>query len=158
MHCWSFGEYYEPAQWAQPGSLASSYVVTTDLVPDELWVRIAPLLPKRPARRKRHPGRLPVPDRVALAGIIYVLRKGVAWRDVSSEVVGCSGVTAWRRLRDRTQAGPPAGSPRPSNSTPTPTPAAEPSAAPSSPPCSCTAKTRARPRTSGTAPWTKSAH
>lgn len=37
-----------------------------------------------------------MPDRVALAGIIYDLRKGVAWRDVPSEVVGCSGVTAWR--------------------------------------------------------------
>jgi transposase len=46
-----------------------------------------------------------VPDRVALAGIVYVLRKGVAWRDVPSEVVGCSGVTAWRRLRDWTEAG-----------------------------------------------------
>ncbi|MEV5758386.1 IS5 family transposase [Streptomyces tendae] len=79
--------------------------MTTDLVPDELWERIVPLLPKRPARRKRLPGRLPVPDRVALAGIIYVLRKGVAWRDVPSEVVGCSGVTAWRRLRDWTGAG-----------------------------------------------------
>jgi transposase len=46
-----------------------------------------------------------VPDRVALAGIVYVLRKGVAWRDVPSQVVGCSGVTAWRRLRDWTEAG-----------------------------------------------------
>lgn len=40
-----------------------------------------------------------------MAGIIYVLRKGVAWRDVPGEVVGCSGVTAWRRLRDWTEAG-----------------------------------------------------
>lgn len=46
-----------------------------------------------------------MPDRVALAGIIYVRRKGVAWRDVPSEVVGCSGMTAWRRLRDWTEAG-----------------------------------------------------
>lgn len=46
-----------------------------------------------------------MPDRVALAGIVYVLRKGVAWRDVPSEVVGCSGVTAWRRLWDWTEAG-----------------------------------------------------
>lgn len=46
-----------------------------------------------------------MPDRVALAGIVYVLRKGVAWRDVPSQVVGCSGVTAWRRLRDWTEAG-----------------------------------------------------
>ncbi|GAA2341195.1 hypothetical protein Scani_38270 [Streptomyces caniferus] len=76
-----------------------------NLVPDELWHRIAPLLPARPVLRHRHPGRLPVPDRVALAGIIYVLRKGVAWRDVRGEVVGRSGVTAWRRLRAWTEAG-----------------------------------------------------
>ena len=34
---------------------------------------------------------------------MYVLRTGVAWRDVPAETVGCSGVTAWRRLR--TEAG-----------------------------------------------------
>ncbi len=34
-----------------------------------------------------------------------MLRTGVAWRDVSVETVGCSGVTAWRRLRDRTETG-----------------------------------------------------
>jgi transposase len=33
------------------------------------------------------------------------LRTGVAWRDVPAETVGCSGVTAWRRLRDWTEAG-----------------------------------------------------
>ncbi|MFB7999387.1 IS5 family transposase [Streptomyces sp. NPDC056002] len=79
--------------------------MTADLVPDELWDRIAPLLPPRQERRHRYPGRLPVPDRVALAGIIYVLRKGVAWRDVPVQVVGCSGITSWRRLRDWTEAG-----------------------------------------------------
>lgn len=79
--------------------------MSADLVPDDLWERIAPLLPQRPPRRHRYPGRLPVPDRVALAGIIYVLSKGVSWRDVPSQVVGCSGVTAWRRLRDWTEAG-----------------------------------------------------
>ena len=56
-------------------------------------------------RRHRHPGRLRVSDRVALAGIVYVLRKGVAWCDVPAQVVGCSGVTSWRRLRDWTEAG-----------------------------------------------------
>lgn len=34
-----------------------------------------------------------------------MLRTGVAWRDVPAETVGCSGVTAWRRLRDWTEAG-----------------------------------------------------
>lgn len=34
-----------------------------------------------------------------------VLRTGVTWRDVPAETVGCSVVTAWRRLRDWTEAG-----------------------------------------------------
>ncbi|MFF8280801.1 IS5 family transposase [Streptomyces lateritius] len=76
-----------------------------DLVPDDLWERVARLLPPVPERRRRHPGRLRVPDRTALAGVMYVLRTGVAWRDVPAESVGCSGVTAWRRLRDWTEAG-----------------------------------------------------
>lgn len=46
-----------------------------------------------------------MPDRVALGAILYVLRTGVAWRDVPIQIVGCSGVTAWRRLRDWTEAG-----------------------------------------------------
>ncbi|MBG7704172.1 IS5 family transposase [Streptomyces sp. MC1] len=75
-----------------------------DLVPDDLWERVAPLLPPAPDRRQRYPGRLRVPDRAALAGVMYVLRTGVAWRDVPADAVGCSGVTAWRRLRDWTEA------------------------------------------------------
>ncbi|MFE7710937.1 transposase [Streptomyces sp. NPDC057486] len=66
---------------------------------------MAPLLPARPPRRLRYPGRLPADDRAALRGIAYVLCKGVSWRDVPAERVGCSGVTAWRRLRDWTEAG-----------------------------------------------------
>ncbi len=44
-------------------------------------------------------------DRAALRGIVYVLRTGVAWADVPTETIGCSGVTCWRRLRDWTEAG-----------------------------------------------------
>lgn len=76
-----------------------------DLVPDDLWERVAPLLPSRSPRRHRYPGRLPADDRAALRGILYVLCKSVSWRDVPAEQVGCSGVTAWRRLRDWTEAG-----------------------------------------------------
>ncbi len=36
-------------------------------------------------------------DRVALAGILFVLRTGIQWRDVPAEM-GCSGKTCWRRL------------------------------------------------------------
>lgn len=76
-----------------------------DLVPDDLWERVAPLLPPAPERCHRHPGRLRVPDRAALAGVFYLLRTGVAWRDIPAETVGCSGLTVWRRLRDWTEAG-----------------------------------------------------
>ncbi|MET7584765.1 IS5 family transposase [Streptomyces microflavus] len=79
--------------------------MSDDLVPDDLWERVAPLLPPRPPRRHRYPGRLPTDDRAALRGIVYVLRKNVSWRDVPAERTGCSGVTAWRRLRDWTEAG-----------------------------------------------------
>ncbi|WP_456340421.1 hypothetical protein [Streptomyces anulatus] len=49
-----------------------------DLVPEGLWERVAPLLPPAPERRHRHPGRLRVPDRVALADVMYVLSIGPA--------------------------------------------------------------------------------
>ncbi|WP_326615071.1 IS5 family transposase [Streptomyces scopuliridis] len=48
-----------------------------DLVPDDLWERVAPLLPPTPERHRRHPGRLRVPDRTALGGVMYVLRSPV---------------------------------------------------------------------------------
>ncbi|MEU5060188.1 MULTISPECIES: IS5 family transposase [unclassified Streptomyces] len=71
----------------------------------DLWDRVVPLLPARPTRRHRYPGRLPVDDRSALTGIVYVLCRGVSWRDVPAEQVGCSGEAAWRRLREWTEAG-----------------------------------------------------
>jgi len=62
-------------------------------VPDELWAVIEPLLPA--ARPKPEGGRPRVPDREALAGILFVLRTGVQWCQVSREL-GCSGKTCWR--------------------------------------------------------------
>jgi transposase len=78
--------------------------VIEELVPDSLWERIAPLLPSRPPRRHRFPGRKPVEDRMALAGIVFVLRTGITWNQMPASVVGCSGVTCWRRMRDWTEA------------------------------------------------------
>jgi transposase len=37
---------------------------------------------------------------MALAGIVHVLRTGVAWRDVPASMIGRSGVTCRRWLRD----------------------------------------------------------
>ena len=69
------------------------------LVTDKLWNIIEPLLPPPKRRRKHHPGRKPVDNRVALTGILFVLKTGIAWEDLPQEI-GCSGMTCWRRLRD----------------------------------------------------------
>ena len=73
------------------------------LVPDDLWVAIAPLLP--PARPRPKGGRPPIPDRAALAGILFVLKSGIPWEMLQAEM-GCgSGMSCWRRLRDWQAAG-----------------------------------------------------
>jgi transposase len=75
------------------------------LLPDELWKRIEPLLPKPKPRRFRYPGRKPVEDRKVLIGILFVLKTGIPWEDLPQEM-GCgSGMTCWRRLRDWSKAG-----------------------------------------------------
>ncbi|WP_369809389.1 IS5 family transposase [Frankia sp. QA3] len=78
--------------------------MTDDVLTDELWDRLAPLVPVRP-RRFRYPGRRPVDDRAALAGILWVLRNDVPWRELPPGLFGVSGVTCWRRLRDWHTAG-----------------------------------------------------
>ena len=45
-----------------------------------------------------------MPNRVALAGIIFVLKTGIPWEYFPREM-GCCGMTLWRRLRDWQQAG-----------------------------------------------------
>ena len=72
------------------------------LVPDDLWEAIAPLLPEE--RPKPKGGRPRCDDRLALAGIIFVLRSGIPWEMLPREF-GCSGMTCWRRLRDWQTAG-----------------------------------------------------
>ena len=72
------------------------------LVPDDLWEAIAPLLPEE--RPKLKGGRPRCDDRLALAGIIFVLRSGIPWEMLPREF-GCSGMTCWRRLRDWQAAG-----------------------------------------------------
>lgn len=75
------------------------------IIDDELWELIEPLLPPAKPRRFRYPGSLPVSDRAALTGIVFVLRTGIRWNDLLLEM-GCgSGVSCWRRPRDCQQAG-----------------------------------------------------
>jgi transposase len=49
-------------------------------VPDELWARIAKVLPVR-QRHHRWPGRKPLDDRSCRNGILFVLATGIAWKD-----------------------------------------------------------------------------
>jgi Transposase and inactivated derivatives len=68
------------------------------LVDDELWAIVQPLLPKT-SRRKMYPGRKPLDDRKVLTGILYVLKSGTPWELLPKEM-GCgSGMSCWRRLR-----------------------------------------------------------
>jgi transposase len=74
------------------------------IVSDELWTVVEPLLPAQPAHPKGgHP--FTVPDRAALTGIIFVLKTGIPWEYLPPEM-GCgSGMTCWRRLRAWQRAG-----------------------------------------------------
>ena len=56
-------------------------VMAKPLVPDELWQRLEPLLPRRLINRHiRYAGRKPTPYRRIVAGILFVLKTGVPWR------------------------------------------------------------------------------
>src|ERR1700747_2749474 len=74
------------------------------VVPDELWARVEPLLPKV-ERRYRYPGRKRLDDRKVLSGILFVLYTGIPWEFLPQELGFGSGMTAWRRLRDWQEAG-----------------------------------------------------
>jgi transposase len=75
----------------------------SSFVPDDLWEAIEPLLPKEPP--KPTGGRPRVPNRAALAGIVFVLHTRCPWRLLPKEHGYGSGVTCWRRLRDWQEAG-----------------------------------------------------
>ena len=70
-----------------------------ELVSDELWEAIAPILPPPKARRFRFPGRKPMDPRRALTGILFVLKSGIPWEMLPQEM-GCgSGMSCWRYLQ-----------------------------------------------------------
>ena len=75
-----------------------------DLVPDELWRMVAPLLPAAP--RPWYGGRRrTVPDRNCFAAIVYMARTSTPWRLLPVQELGCgSPATAWRRLNEWAKA------------------------------------------------------
>jgi len=76
-----------------------------ELVSDELWELIEPILPPPKKRRRRYPGRKPLDRRQVLTGILFVLRSGIPWEMLPQEM-GCgSGMSCWRYLRDWQERG-----------------------------------------------------
>lgn len=66
------------------------------LVSNELWEICEPVIPR--LKKSLKGGRPPVGNRQALAGILFVLKTGIAWEYLPLEM-GCgSGMTCWRRL------------------------------------------------------------
>ena len=69
-----------------------------ELLSEELWAALEPLIPAPPPRPKG--GRTRVPNRATLTGILFVLKSGMPWEFLPPEM-GCgSEMTCWRRLRE----------------------------------------------------------
>ncbi|ATO84255.1 transposase [Actinoplanes sp. SE50] len=83
-------------------SLVPVFVSKAWVFDDELWKLIEPVLPAWPARA---PGPRPVPDRLCLQGILFVLHTGIGWEDLPQELGFGSGMTCWRRLQRWAEAG-----------------------------------------------------
>ncbi|WP_435843878.1 IS5 family transposase [Streptomyces hirsutus] len=73
------------------------------LVPDELWSRVAPLLPSFTSRPQGG-GTAPVDERAVFTAVVYVLTSGCAWRHLP-ETFGVSPATAHRRFSAWTKDG-----------------------------------------------------
>ena len=71
-------------------------------LPDDLWQRVEPLLPKRRRRRKKG-GRPPLPLRQVADGVFYVLRTGCQWKAAPAEFGSGSSLhryfQAWAQRR-----------------------------------------------------------
>lgn len=73
-----------------------------ELVSDELWEQIEPLLPSEPEPSPKG-GRPRVTNRQTLTGIVFVLRTGIPWQALPTEMDCGSGSTCWRRFSEWTQ-------------------------------------------------------
>jgi transposase len=73
------------------------------LVTDELWNAVAARLVAHPPSAKG--GRPRIPDRLCLNGIVFVLREGLRWQSLPTELGWGSGSTCYRRFAEWTAAG-----------------------------------------------------
>ena len=73
-----------------------------ELVSDELWEQVAPLLPPEPAPSPLG-GRPRVTNRQAFTGVVFVLKTGIPWQALPIEMNCGSGSTCWRRFAEWTE-------------------------------------------------------
>jgi transposase len=73
-----------------------------ELVSDALWSQIEPLLPPEPVPSPKG-GRPRISNRQALAGILFVLKTGIPWQALPTEMNCGSGSTCWRRFAEWTE-------------------------------------------------------
>jgi transposase len=76
-----------------------------ELVSDALWEKVLPLLPFSRGRLPGARAHYPIDDRACLRGIIFVVRFGVAWMDLPTDLGLPTGTTCLTRLRDWQRAG-----------------------------------------------------
>ena len=84
---------------------AAGEAMARPILDDNLWQMIEPFTPPAKKRRRDHPGRKPLDPRRIMTGILFVLRTGMAWKDLPAEMNCGSGMTCWRHLRDWHRAG-----------------------------------------------------
>ena len=80
-------------------------ILVDDLVPDELWAIVEPLLPAppRPPYGGRH---RTISDRNCFAALVFMARTSTPWRLLPARELGCgSPATCWRRLTEWADAG-----------------------------------------------------
>ena len=83
---------------------STTLTMAEQLVPDEVWAAIAPLLPPKPPHPKG--GRPGSRTGRCWAGSSTCCAPGVPWWLLPAKELGCgSGVSCWRRLRDWQHAG-----------------------------------------------------
>jgi transposase len=76
------------------------------MLPDDLWKRLEPLLPKpKEYRHVQFAGRKPSDLRQIVTGILFVLRTGIPWRSLPATSAFPSGYTCLRHLRHWQKAG-----------------------------------------------------
>jgi transposase len=80
--------------------------MANSILPDDLWKRLEPLLPKpKENRHVQFAGRKPTDLRRIVTGILFVLRTGIPWRWLPATNDFPSGYTCLRRLRQWQKAG-----------------------------------------------------